>query len=75
MYRYDLTSTEESSNKYGNCDICGKHATEVFYQREEKEYINPITKLPSTTKYNCRNYFGHKECLESKQRNHIITKD
>ena len=49
MYRYDLNSTEESSNKYGNCYICGKHATEVFHQTEEKQYFNPVTQQLSFT--------------------------
>jgi len=69
MYRYNLTSTEESSNKYGNCEICGKHVTEVFHQTEERQYYNPITHQTSWTQHECHNLFGHKECLKSKQRN------
>lgn len=69
MYKYNLTSTNESSHKYGNCDICGKHTTEVFYQTEEKEYFNPVAQQLSFTQHRCYNFFGHKECLKSKQRN------
>lgn len=47
MYKYNLISTGESSQKYGNCDICKKHATEVFHLVEEKEYFNPITQQAS----------------------------
>ena len=70
MYRYNLKSTEDSSSKYGNCDICGKHATEVFHQMEERHYkIEHEGQIyEGWTKHNCNNYFGHRECLESKQR-------
>lgn len=68
MYRYNLISTEEPSQKYGNCDICGKHTTEVFHQTEERQYFNPITQQTSWTKNNCHDLFGHKECLESNRR-------
>jgi len=67
-YRYNISSLEESSAKYGVCEICGKYATETFYQSEERKYFNPITEQESYTQHNCRNYFGHKECLESKRR-------
>jgi hypothetical protein len=67
-YRYKLSSTEYSSAQYGNCEVCGKHATEVFIQSEERKYFNPITKQESYTFHKCRNYIGHKECLESKMR-------
>jgi len=69
MYKYNLTSTNESSHKYGNCDICGNYVTEVFRQTEEREYLNPVTKQMSLTKNNCYDYFGHEECLKNKQRN------
>lgn len=38
MYRYILTTTRNSSNKFGKCEVCGEHAAEVFVQREEKHY-------------------------------------
>lgn len=68
QYRYNLSSTGYSSNHYSNCDICGKYATEVFYQTEEKQYFNPITQQLSWTKNNCFDYFGHKECLLNRRR-------
>ena len=68
MYKYKLSSTDGNSSNYGVCDICNKNATEVFHQIEKREYFNPITKKISLTQHNCKSYFGHKECLESKQR-------
>lgn len=72
MYRYNLLSTNESSQKYGNCEVCGKHATEVFLQSEERYYTierdgNIIYK--GWTQNKCKNLIGHKECLLNKQRN------
>ena len=70
QYRYDLSSTEGSSQQYGNCDICGKHASEVFIQSEKRHYKIERDGFyrEGWTKNKCNDYFGHKECLESKQR-------
>jgi len=68
MYKYSITSTNASSVKYGNCEICGKHATEVFHQVEGRSYQNPYEGTIHVTGNGCTNYFGHKECLESVQR-------
>jgi len=69
-YRYILKSTGNSSSKYGVCEVCGKYATEVFSQSEEKYYnIKHNEKIyEGWTKHGCQDYFGHKECLESKRR-------
>jgi hypothetical protein len=67
MYNYKLISTGDSSAKYGNCEVCGKHCTEIFQQIETQDYIDENNKV-SQTHYGCNSYFGHKECLESKQR-------
>ena len=32
MYRYQLRSTNYSSARYGLCEVCGEHASEVFSQ-------------------------------------------
>ncbi len=62
-YRYILKGTGESSGRYGACEVCKDHCTEVFYQVEEQEY-----QPDKWTRYECHDLFGHKECLESKQR-------
>ncbi|MGB0989279.1 MAG: hypothetical protein ACPGUI_00465 [Halarcobacter sp.] len=63
VYRYMLNSQRESSARYGNCEVCKKHASEVFYQVEEKAFFNPVSSEHSWTQHNCNSTFGHKECL------------
>jgi hypothetical protein len=69
-YRYTINTTEGSSSNYGLCEVCGKHATEVFHQREEQHYKfdHNGEKHEGWTQHECNSYFGHKECLESKRR-------
>jgi hypothetical protein len=69
-YRYNLTSTGESSNKLGLCDVCGKHVTEVHHQTEEKHYKfeHDNTVYEGWTQHECNSYFGHEACLKNKQR-------
>ena len=69
-YRYSLTSIDESSQKYGNCDICGEYVSDVFYQKEERHY--KFKQYEGWTKNKCHNYFGHKDCLISKQNNELV---
>lgn len=75
MYRYHLTTTGDNSNHYGPCDICGGHCSEVFHQVEERSYKRDKLdraegfKGIGWTHHNCNDYFGHKDCLEGKQRN------
>ena len=64
LYRYRLSSTGHSSARFGPCEVCGKHATEVFIQSGQRQYRK------SDGSYGwarISNYFGHKECLK-KQR-------
>ncbi|MDY4127609.1 hypothetical protein [Peptostreptococcus porci] len=58
-YRYILKSTNESSKKYGVCEVCGKHVSEVYHQIEERKYTG------GWTQHNCKNLFGHEECLKN----------
>lgn len=73
-YRYKVSSTNNNSHSYGNCEVCGKHCTEVFVQTEEREYMLPdIIAIERNTKYGwtqheCKTIFGHEKCLLSKQR-------
>ena len=55
-----LKSTGGSSVKYGNCDICGKPATEVFDMSLSIRHSDHIS--------HWKDIFGHKECLERKYR-------
>lgn len=65
MYRYRLSSTGASSDKFGPCEICGKHASEVFLQVEQQKYGEQDNEW---TEYQCKSYFGHKECLLNQRR-------
>ena len=59
MVKYILISTGDSSNRYGNCEICGKHCSEVFMQY-------PIEKKVIRGKeifIRGKTIFGHKDCL------------
>lgn len=60
-YRYRLSSTGGSSSKYGLCEICGKHASEVFQQSEEQAYVDDGR--IAWTQHGCRRLFGHEDCL------------
>jgi hypothetical protein len=62
MYRYRLSSTGGSSAKYGPCEVCGQHATEVFQQTEEQAYEE------GWTQHECQRLFGHEDCLLAKRR-------
>ena len=63
MFRYVLHSLRASSEKYGVCEVCHiKVLGEMYYQKELQDY-----KHGWTSAY-CQDYFGHKECLEKKQR-------
>lgn len=61
MKKYRLKNTGYSSKRYGNCEVCNKHVSEVFYQVEEKQYKY------GWTQSDCNNLYGHKECLIGKQ--------
>ena len=81
-YRYRLFSTEKSSAYYGPCQVCRNPCSDVFSQIEERRYLGFPTlnefledaavyrkgTLSGWTHEGCFNYYGHKECLESKQR-------
>lgn len=87
MYRYCLTSTKNSSHKYGPCEICHKHASEVFVQVEERQYSTDSETyledlLEDAVMYHrngelgwthneCFTYYGHEDCLINKRRNNV----
>lgn len=68
-YKYAITSTHASSDKYGACEVCKKRASEVFSQSEQREYFSPLKNRESKTFAGCRPHiFGHKKCLISVRR-------
>jgi hypothetical protein len=69
-YHYKISSTHASSEKYGVCEVCKTHVSEVFIQSEQRKYNNPITNTIGLTYYDCHPHlFGHEECLLSVRRN------
>jgi hypothetical protein len=78
-YHYRLTSTGGSSYKYGLCEVCRTHVSEVFLQTEVREYQIYASDPPEVrrlhpaaigyTEYKCHTIFGHMACLESRRRN------
>lgn len=68
-FAYRLKSTGHSSERYGNCETCGQHCSEVFMQTETRGYRYPDTALMSYTYHNTNGaLFGHRECLIRRQR-------
>lgn len=80
-YRYRLVSTKASSAKYGPCEVCNEHCSEVFSQTEERQYATPgsiddILEDPEVykggqrgwTQNDCHSYYGHHDCLIGKRR-------
>lgn len=65
-YRYRLTACEGSSTKYGPCEVCNKPVNAVWMQVEEKSYQY------GWTTHKCHTLFGHKECLESRQKSNLL---
>jgi hypothetical protein len=66
-YRYTLRSTGHSSAKFGPCEVCIHHASEVFSQTEEVSYRRHDGTI-GWTREGCFDFFGHKACLESRQK-------
>jgi len=60
---YRIRTTEDSSHRYGNCEICGKHCAEVFIQSSIKVCEIDGKKFAAHDS----NSFGHEECLIAKR--------
>lgn len=71
-YRYRIRSLRHSSERYGPCEVCKKHVTEVFLQVEERFYSIPAKGTyaghSGWTHYECHSFFGHGACLASRRR-------
>ena len=55
MYKYKLINEHASSDKYGNCEICGKYTDSIYHQIEYKKYNQGY--------FINKELWGHKECL------------
>ena len=70
-YQYSIKNTGASSNKYGNCEVCGKHADTVYLQTEKRAYAHPDGSTRFTA-HMCHDLFGHEQCLISKRKNGVV---
>jgi len=59
-YRYELMQQHATSDKYGNCEICGKFVADVYSQTRYRQ-------TPTGESREC-DAFGYKECLIRKRR-------
>ena len=67
-YWYRTKPLNESSAKYGNCEVCGKPVDAVYIQVEGRMAKHEGME-PFLTHHECKEtLFGHKECLLAQQR-------
>ena len=58
-YMYILKNQKANSQKYGNCEVCGKYANNIWAQKESQAYL-----LNGELHFKINNtIFGHKRCL------------
>jgi hypothetical protein len=58
VHVFRLTETEFSSKKYGACEICKQHASEVFIQAHYIQNPKGGWRMADDS-----SIFGHKDCL------------
>ncbi len=65
LYRYAIRRLNAGSGKYGPCEVCRTHASEMFYQMEERQFH--YNGKRHWTSHECHSRFGHESCLISKR--------
>jgi hypothetical protein len=60
-FEYRIKSTGRSAQELGNCELCQKHVSEVFYQVEY--WVKPTAQKPQGAKLFNSSLFGHQQCL------------
>lgn len=72
VYIYRIENTGSSSARLGSCEVCDKHCSEVFYQVEGRTYLtdtlDDVSNQIAITHHECRNLFGHEDCLRRSRR-------
>ena len=61
-YVYRITNTGASSAKFGHCEVCGRHVSEVWHLVEGRIYAPD-----AMTYHKCRSVWGHRDCLEAQK--------
>lgn len=67
--RYKLSSTGDSSAKYGKCECCGAHCSEthiISFQRHFSYHADGETFAGWTHYQAPKTLFGHIECLNNR---------
>lgn len=65
-YRYNLIKQIGGSEKYGNCEICGKHCDTIYSQSESREYTRPLTNTQHWIRVS--DHWGHVDCLKMQRK-------
>lgn len=68
--RYRLTRLKSSSDRYGPCEVCKKHVSDMYYQVEERYFMHTSGHPPfreGWTHGDCRSIFGHELCLRARR--------
>lgn len=64
-YQITVKSTGHSSARFGACELCGKHAAEVFVGKRLAEY-EPGQFTHSTSAGAIGHTFGHEACVRAR---------
>ncbi|CAM2198431.1 conserved protein of unknown function (plasmid) [Paraburkholderia kururiensis] len=68
VFRYRMKTTGASSDRYGACEVCNQHASEVFHLTSAMLYDRKSNGGGfGWTLYHCLSLFGHRECLEGRR--------
>lgn len=65
LYRYAIRRLGAGSSKYGPCEVCRTHASEMYYQMEERQFL--YNGKHQWTSHECHSKFGHEHCLIGKR--------
>jgi hypothetical protein len=61
-FAYRLKNTHAGSDRYGNCERCGKQADTMYILTQSRRYTRHDG-TEGVTYHGCFQLFGHKECL------------
>ncbi|MDD1493951.1 hypothetical protein DF016_36800 [Burkholderia stagnalis] len=77
VLRYRLKHTGQSSDRLGACEVCNRHASEVFhltgamlYERAAKPDSDPGRF--GWTHHKCVDVFGHRDCVTSRRAGTLV---
>lgn len=71
QYRYRIKRLRSSSEKYGPCEVCKQHVSDVHHQVEQRFYRHASGDEPRAcgwTHHECNSLFGHEQCLIGRRR-------